>query len=102
MSSGHLLCKEHPGCGVVKPRETCHVLMAYAAAALQVWGPFRQENYGRHQIIGKVVMACVVGTYATASVIALGHLGSDDWAEKVSICPCCLLSFSIPVCHATV
>ena len=57
---------------------------ANMVASLQVWGPFRQENYGRHKIIGKVVMACMLGTYATASVIALGYLGSDDWAEKVT------------------
>ena len=54
-------------------------------ACVQVWGPFRQANYGRHKLIGKVVMACMLGTYATASVITLGHLGSEDWAEKVSI-----------------
>lgn len=29
-------------------------------------------------------MACMLGTYATASVITAGHLGSDEWAEKVS------------------
>lgn len=51
---------------------------------MQVWGTFRQENYGRHKLIGKVVMACMLGTYATASVITAGHLGSEDWAEKVS------------------
>lgn len=50
---------------------------------MQVWGPFRQESYKRHKIIGKIVMASLLGAYATASVIALGLLGSDEWAEKV-------------------
>ena len=61
------------------------VLRVYMLACMQVWGPFRQENYGRHKIIGKVVMACMLGTYGTAAVISLGHLGSDDWAEKASL-----------------
>ena len=69
--------------------------MAHLVVKLQVWGPFRQENYGRHKIIGKIVMACMLGTYATASVIALGYLGSDDWAEKVSMFAVFLAEFLV-------
>ncbi|KAL3139554.1 hypothetical protein ABBQ38_003875 [Trebouxia sp. C0009 RCD-2024] len=66
---------------------TTHLVFITVAGLLwplQVWGTFRQENYGRHKVIGKVVMACMLGTYATASVITAGHLGSEDWAEKAT------------------
>lgn len=51
----------------------------------QIWGPFRHENYARHKLIGKFAMGSLMGTYVTASVIAMGHLSSNEWAEKVSI-----------------
>lgn len=52
---------------------------------MQVWKSFRQESYARHKVIGRIVMASLLGSHITAATIAYRHILSDQWSEKVCL-----------------
>ena len=69
---------------------------------MQVWGSFRHESYTRHKVIGRIVMACMLGAYVPAAQIAYHHLTGETWPETVGQSRLQQISAAKPTSHCSV